>query len=93
MISKIYEENNNRNKEKVKLLKDIKSKDKTINEGRGDTVLNKPTKKYANVWGGAEITEPEKEVLNIGKKFRLYTQGTQEKDQQWINLSNCILKE
>ena len=68
------------NKKKINHLKEIKDRDESnaVKVGImfgvkvGDEHLSDFVEKPANVWGKAEIGEEAKEVLNLGKKFRLH---------------------
>ena len=81
-VRKLYEDNMDRNKKKVKHLEEIKDREENnaVRVGTlfgvkvGDDELSDYEVKPANVWGKAEIGEEAKEVLNLGKKFRLHQQ-------------------
>ena len=80
VISKSFEENVKENRKKIKSLKEANDREENNAENVstifgvkvGDKELEEHKKKPANVWGGAEITNEAKEVLNLGKKFRLH---------------------
>ena len=79
---KLYAENLDRNRRKKEHLKAIKDRDRGGNDVErlktmfgvkvGDEELGEYVEKEANVWGQAEIGDEAKEVLNLGKKFRLH---------------------
>ena len=81
-IRKLYAENLDRNRRKKEHLKAIKDRDRGGNDVErlktmfgvkvGDEELGEYVEKEANVWGQAEIGDEAKEVLNLGKKFRLH---------------------
>ena len=81
IVGKVFKDDIERNKDKVKKLKEIFDNDNNTNntEGTmygvkvGDMDLDDAEVKPANVWGKTEVTDEAKEVLNLGKKFRLYT--------------------
>ena len=80
IVSKVFKENVERNERKVKKLKKIKDRDDRKTE-KGDTisgvkvgdgVLEESQEKPSSVWGGTVVSDEAKDVLNLGKKFRLH---------------------
>ena len=79
VVSKSFQDNVKQNKDKIKALKEAKDRDETNAEEVtklfgvkvGDNELDDHQSKPANVWGGTDISREAKEVLNLGKKFRL----------------------
>ena len=79
-VRKSYEDNLDRNRKKIKHLKEVKDRGENNAEKVGtifgvkvgDEELGEYIEKVANVWGKAEIGDEAKEVINLGKKFRLH---------------------
>ena len=78
-VTKLYTGNLDRNRKKVTHLKDVNDRDGNNAENVGNMfgvkVGNEELSEYedkpANVWGKAEVGDEAKNVLNLGKKFRL----------------------
>ena len=81
VVSKVFKQNLESNARKVKHLKESKEHDDRNTEVGdiingvkvGDKELEENEEKPANVWGNTKVSEEAKEVLNLGKKFRLHT--------------------
>ena len=79
LITKSFEENVKDNRKKIKSLKEANDREENNAERVstvfgvkvGDQELEEHKEKPANVWGGTEVSKEAKEVLNLGKKFRL----------------------
>ena len=79
-VERLFKDNLERNKEKVEKLREIKNREAGNAENVtnlfgvkiGDNELDDYIEKPANIWGNAEVGEEAKEVLNLGKKFRLH---------------------
>ena len=79
-VERLFKNNLERNKEKVEKLREIKNREAGNAENVtnlfgvkiGDNELDDYIEKPANIWGNAEVGEEAKEVLNLGKKFRLH---------------------
>ena len=78
VISKSFEENVKQNRKKIKSLKEANDREENAERVStvfgvkvGDQELEEHKEKPANIWGGTEVSKEAKEVLNLGKKFRL----------------------
>ena len=79
VISKSFQENVKENRKKIKALKEANDCEENNADGVakvfgvkvGDQELDEHKEKPANVWGGSRISTEAKQVLNLGKKFRL----------------------
>ena len=79
VISKSFQENVKENRKKIKALKEANDCEDDNADGVakvfgvkvGDQELDEHKEKPANVWGGSRISTEAKQVLNLGKKFRL----------------------
>ena len=79
-VRKLYTGNLDRNRKKIDHLIEIKNRQRDNAEKIatmfgvkvGDKELGEHEDKPANVWGKAEVGEEAKEVLNLGKKFRIH---------------------
>ena len=79
-VRKLYTGNLDRNRKKIDHLIEIKNRQCDNAEEIatlfgvkvGDKELGEHEDKPANVWGKAEVGDEAKEVLNLGKKFRIH---------------------
>ena len=79
-VERLFKDNLERNREKIEKLREIKNREASNAEKVntlfgvkvGDNELDAYKEKPANIWGNAEVGEEAKEVLNLGKKFRLH---------------------
>ena len=79
VVCKVFKDNLERNKKKIKYLKGVRDNNNNTEDigtiygvNVGDDMLDDPEEKPANVWGNTAVTDEAKQVLNLGKKFRLY---------------------
>ena len=79
VVNKVFKDNIERNKKKIKYLKEILDKEnntdhvgKVFGVNVGDSELDDFVEKPANVWGNVDVTDEAKQVLSLGKKYRLY---------------------
>ena len=104
-VEEAYEDNLDKNRKKVKHLKEIKDREENNAERVatlfgvkvGDNELGEYEEKAANVWGKAEIGDEAKEVLNLGKKFRLHQRldsiGTKTEIEKGLTIVRWKVKE